>query len=279
MTDTLPDLHAAFIARIRDEVARDARLIALLAGGSYVHGGFDAHSDLDFIVLVDDQKYSEVLASRRRFAERIGELLAAFTGEHVGEPRLLICLYGPPLIHVDLKFATLADLDRCVERPSVLFARDPHKVNARLDSAAIAWPNATPDWFEQRAWIWLHYGATKLARGEIFEAIGMLAFFREQILGPMLHRRAGRPQRGVRRIETLEQHSLERLSNTVPACDAASVRNAFVAAAGMYLDLRNDAPPRETVGHMPQAVLSYLETAFCAATPPAQDRQARDPVA
>ena len=43
--------------------------------------------------------------------------------------------------------------------------------------------------------------ATKLLRGELYEAVGMLAFFREQILGPMFHREAGRPQRGVRRIE------------------------------------------------------------------------------
>jgi hypothetical protein len=31
-------------------------------------------------------------------------LLVGFTGEHVGEPRVLICLYGPPVLHVDLKF-------------------------------------------------------------------------------------------------------------------------------------------------------------------------------
>ena len=34
---------------------------------------------------------------------------ATFTGEHVGESRVLICLYGPPLLHVDLKFVSLSD--------------------------------------------------------------------------------------------------------------------------------------------------------------------------
>jgi hypothetical protein len=37
----------------------------------------------------------------------------------------------------------------------------------------------------------------KLGRGELFEALGMLSFFREQVLGPMLFRRANLPQRGV----------------------------------------------------------------------------------
>src|SRR5688500_12548540 len=176
MPTVLPALHAQFVARVRDEVERDQRLTALLAGGSYIHGGFDDHSDLDFIVVVQEDRYGEVRASRDEFAGRIGDLLAAFTGEHVGEPRLLICLYGPPLMHVDLKFVTSSGLDGLVERPAVLFARDPREVEARLDAAAIAWPNASPEWFEQRAWIWLHYGAAKLARGELFEAIGMLAF-------------------------------------------------------------------------------------------------------
>jgi hypothetical protein len=34
---------------------------------------------------------------------------SAFSGEHVGEPRALICLYGPPLLPVDLKFVSLSD--------------------------------------------------------------------------------------------------------------------------------------------------------------------------
>ena len=200
------------------------------------------------------------MATRRDFAERVGGLLAAFTGEHVGEPRLLICLYGPPLIHVDLKFVTAEDLGKLVERPAVLFARDPASIEARLDAAAIAWPNASPEWFEQRAWIWLHYGATKLARGELFEAIAMLAFFRDQVLGPMLHRRAGRPQRGVRRIETLGQPVIAQLATTMPTRDAASVRDALHAAARLYIALRDDEPPRESVAHMPEALWACLQS-------------------
>lgn len=259
MPSTLPALHLEFVERVRNEVEHDPRLAALLAGGSYIHGGFDEHSDLDFVVVVQDESYPEVMASRDEFAGRVGELLAAFTGEHVGEPRLLICLYGPSLIHVDLKFVTSSDLGRLVERPAVLFARDPEQVEARLDAATIAWPNASPEWFEQRAWIWLHYGATKLARGELFEAIAMLAFFRDQVLGPMLHRRAGHPQRGVRRIEALGDACIGRLASTIPAFETASVRGAFLAAVDMYLDLRADDPPHQTTRYMPEAIHRHLE--------------------
>jgi len=259
MPSTIPQLHTEFLERVRSEVVRDTRLNALLAGGSYIHGGFDQHSDLDFVVVVEDDKYPEVMSSRHDFAQRIGDLLAAFTGEHVGEPRLLICLYGPPLIHVDLKFVRSSDIGRLIERSAVLFARDPEHIEAQLDAAVIAWPNLPPEWFEQRAWVWLHYGATKLARGELFEAIGILAFFREQVLGPMLHRRMGRPQRGVRRMELIGGKASQQLARTVAAHDAMSVRAALLAAIDMYVDLRSDEAPREMVRGMPEVLFSYLD--------------------
>lgn len=260
MPSTLPSLHLEFVRRVRDGVENDPRLAALLAGGSYIHGGFDRQSDLDFVIVVDDESHAEVMASRHAFAESLGDLLAAFTGEHVGEPRLLICLYGPPLIHVDLKFVLRSSLARMVERPAVLFARDRAGVEALLDGAAVEWPNMTPEWFEARAWIWLHYGATKLARGELFEAMGMLGFFREQVLGPMLHRRSGRPQRGVRRIEALDDPSAKRLAGTVPALDPDSVRDAYLVAVDMYMELRAESPPGQVTRCMPDAIREYLHS-------------------
>lgn len=257
--DALPTPHREFLEKVRTEVAADPRLLALLAGGSYVHGGFDIYSDLDLVIVCDERQYGELMAARPAFARRLGGLLSAFTGEHVGEPRLLICLYGPPLLHVDLKFVTASDLDRRVERPAVLFARDPQAIAARLNAAAIAWPQASPQWLEDRAWIWLHYGATKLARGELFEAMGILGFFREQVLGPMLHRRAGAPPRGVRRIEALAGPAGEALAATVPGHDPASVGAALRAAVALYLRLRDDQPPSEPVDRMPGALIDYLD--------------------
>ncbi len=261
MAIKLPSLHADFVERIRSVVAADTRLQALLAGGSWVHGGMDAHSDLDFVLVVDEAHYPEVMAERMALAEGIGGLLAAFTGEHVGEPRLLICLYGPPLLHVDLKFVTTADLDDRVERPAIVFARDPAAIERRLDAANIAWPDRPPQWFEQRAWIWLHYAATKLGRGELLEAIAMLAYFRDQVLGPMLHRRAGRPQRGVRRLEQQPEGLDRRLLATVTGHDAKGVRAGIWAAAELYVDLRRDQPPAQPTAAMPAALLEFLDSA------------------
>lgn len=270
MTSTLPDIHAAFLERARRVFAADPRIHTLLAGGSFIHGGLDAFSDLDLVVLVEEEAYAEVMDGRIGIAARLGDLLSAFTGEHVGEPRLLICLYGPSLLHVDLKFVTSSDLDRRIERPAILWSRDEAVVAERLAHAQIAWPDQDADWFEARAWVWLHYAASKLGRGELFEAIGMLAFFREQVLGPMLHRRAGRPQRGVRRIEALGPDGAGVLAATMARADAASVRKAILASVDLYLDLRVDDPPGAAVRNMPEALLDFVGDQARTAAPMAQ---------
>lgn len=258
VANMLPARHAAFLDRLLDRLRVDDRFAAVLSGGSMVHGGFDELSDLDLVLVVEDHAHAAVAAEKRNVAEGLGNLLAAFTGEHVGEPRLLICLYGPELLHVDLKFVIGSDLDQLVERPIVLWARDRESVEVQLERAAIAWPNRSAEWLEERAWIWLHYGATKLQRGELFEAMGMIAFFREQILGPMLHRRNGRPQRGVRKVEQLEQGA-EMLRQVVADHTRDGVAVGLRNAVKTYLELRRDEPPANVTRGMPELLMPFLD--------------------
>lgn len=258
MSQSIPEPHRSFLANMHDAVVQDCRFLALLAGGSFVNGGFDQYSDLDLVLVVNESNYAEVMASRIEFAASFGELISAFTGEHVGEPRLLICLYRQALLHVDMKFIMESNLDHLVELPRILFARHPEDIQARLRGAVTCWPNKLPEWFEDRAWIWLHYAAVKYGRGELFEAIGTLSFFREQVLGPMLHRRASLPQRGVRRLEALGL-DVDKLIATVPSNNRLSVKNGIVAAIDCYLQLRSDAPPNRCAPSMPSALIDLLD--------------------
>lgn len=222
-------------------------------------GGFDRHSDIDLVICVTPADYAAVMAGRMQFAEALGNLISGFTGEHVGEPRLLICLFGPPLLHVDLKFVRLGDLTHLVERPVVLWARDEGAVRAQLDGAETRWPNMDAQWFEDRVWTWLHYGAVKRQRGELFEALGMLSFLQERVLGPMLMRRCGRDQRGVRRIEGLaDSVGVDRLRALQVGHDAGAIGEALAGAVVLYLDLRSDVMPARLVPGMPEALAPFL---------------------
>jgi predicted nucleotidyltransferase len=250
MTSTIPTPHKTILDSILGSAQEDARLSAILAGGSLLHGGFDEHSDLDLIIVANDGDYDSVMQTRRRFAESCGDLLAAFSGEHVGEPRLLICLYGPDAIHVDLKFVTTDSFQTLIERPTILWSRDA-ELEGIIESADVNWPNHPPEWFEQRFWIWVHHGATKIARGELYEAIGMLSFIREQVLGPLIHEAEGRPQRGVRRLETESPSQSKAMKVTLALHSHESVLAALRATVSIYQTLtsqyEHQSAVRETV--------------------------------
>lgn len=248
----------AFLEALADSLQDDVRFDALLLTGSAAQGGFDKHSDLDLTLIVNDRSYGELMDDRIAFAAQLGDLLSAFTGEHVGEPRLIICLYGPPLLHVDLKFLLAAELTHLVEPPRVIWARQLTCIDQLLSRAGIGWPDRSPDWFEARAWIWLHYAATKFQRGELLEAIGVLGFFREQVLGPMFHRRAGRTQRGVRRMELIDQEAACRLADTSAHWDRNAIAHALTAAAALYVELRADDPPARQTRGMPELLMPFF---------------------
>lgn len=164
-------------------------------------------------------------------------LLVAFTGEHVGEPRLLICLYGPPVLHVDLKFVSLSDAATRIEDPVILWDRD-GRLTAVFQQTTAVYPTPDFQWIEERFWVWVHYVATKIGRGELFEVLDALAFLRRQVLGPLaLHVQGARPS-GVRKVETHAQPYVQDLILTTTPYDRLACVGALWAAMTLYRTLR-----------------------------------------
>ncbi len=227
------DLLLELVAGLR----RASGILGVAAGGSFISGDMDEFSDLDLVVLTDPSLFGEAPDRRRALAASLGTLLAAFTGEHVGEPRLLICLYGPPLVHVDLKFVTPDGLASRVEDPIVLWERD-GRFRAALRSGSARYPAPDPQWLEDRFWIWVHYIATKIGRGELFSALDSLAFLRARVLGPLALEEATAQPSGVRRIERAAPARASELEATVARYDAVDCLRALGAAIALYRGLR-----------------------------------------
>ena len=135
----LPAVHRAFVERALPVFRADARLAGVAAGGSFITGEMDQHSDLDLVVVSPSDSADEVLRDGSEIARRLGPLLAAFPGDHVGEPRLLICLYGPPLLHVDLKFLSADEFRHRIEDPAILWDRDGALRSVLSRSTASSW--------------------------------------------------------------------------------------------------------------------------------------------
>jgi hypothetical protein len=239
----MPPGHRAFLERAMARLRDDARLEGVAAGGSFIGGRLDEHSDLDLVVVSAADVARPVLRDAAGLAQTLGPLLAAFVGDHVGEPRLLICLYGPPLLHVDLKFVSAEELVSRVEDPIVLWDRR-GVVRAAMVATSAAYPPPQFQWIEDRFWVWMHYTELKIARGELFEAIDALSFVRARVLGPLLLFGAGAQPNGVRRVEQHAATALASLRQTVPAHDRGSCRTAMLATIELYTELRGTlAPP------------------------------------
>ncbi len=260
MEASLPAPHAAFLEAALPRLARDARLIGVAAGGSYLTDTLDEFSDLDLVIAVVPDADEAVLADRQAIAAGLGALLVGFTGEHVGEPRLLICLYGPPLLHVDLKFVREDQLDARVEDPAVLWERD-GRMRAGLARGTARFPDPDSQWIEDRFWVWVHYVAVKIGRGEILEAADALASIRGMSFGPMaLASRGARPM-GVRKLEQVAPDLAARLARTVAACDRASCLAALRHAIDCYRELRRDlaAPALRQRVEAEQAAVGFVD--------------------
>ena len=260
---SLPESHREFLHQAIDRLETDERLVGVAAGGSFITDSMDQFSDLDLVIAVEPAHQAAVMAERMEIAASLGKLLAAFTGEHVGEPRVLICLYEAPLLHVDLKFVSLDDVAIRVEDPVVLWERDGRLSNALAQGKA-EYPSRSAEWIEDRFWIWVHYAATKIARGELFEALDFLSFLRGAVLGPLALARAGAQPTGVRKIETIAPAFAVELRQTVATHDAADCLRALRASVELYrtLSLQTRGGDRKRVEDAAMEYLTQVERRY-----------------
>ncbi len=256
----MPEAHRAFLVGAIPIFRTFSSLSGVAAGGSFISHQLDEYSDLDLIVVSTDQAAPLTRSNRQEIASRIGPLLVGFTGEHVNEPRLLICLYGSPVLHVDLKFLSAAEINPRVEDPIVLWDRQ-GQLQQALDADTAAYPPPDLQWIEDRFWVWIHYASAKVGRGELFEALDLVAYLRKCVLGPLALQRAGVRPNGVRRFEDLPPTTVSGLVATVGAHDPSSCCRALSASIALYREHRAALADPTLVCHSEAEVQSvaYLD--------------------
>jgi hypothetical protein len=147
---------------------------------------------------------------------------------------------------VDFKFVSASSFAERDAEPVILWDRDGSLAHRSHNP-----PPAPLDlqWIEDRFWVWVHYGATKLGRGELFEVINFLNYLREAVLAPLITNRIGAPARGVRHLEALAPDEATALRATVCGCDQNEAGQALLATVELYrrwldhttIDRRHDA--------------------------------------
>lgn len=253
-------IQKAFANKAKEILAPDQNVIGLAVGGSWLTNELDEFSDLDLII-VTKHKISNDKHQMLAYAERLGNLLSGFTGEHVGEPRVLICLYDNPLLHVDIKFLTLDEFHYRVETPTLLLDQD-SQLQQALDNSKEKYPFPDYQWIEDRFWIWIHYALLKIGRGEYLEAYDFMGFLRMIVLGPLIHIKNGNLPRGVRKVETtIATEDLTALKLTMATYDRKALLNSLRNAVLLYRQLRATLfdCSINLHGHTEDKVMAYFE--------------------
>lgn len=226
-----------FAAHVVDIVKDDPNVTGLAAAGSWITHELDEYSDID-LVLVTKKQIAGNKEEMMAYARSFGDFISGFTGEHVGEPRLLVCLYDKPLLHVDIKFITLPEFYTRVENPVVLFERN-NQLTSVINTTRAEWPQPDFQWIEDRMWTWVHYVAGKAARGEYFECLDGLGYIRARVLAPLLQLKSKTKPRGLRKVESkLSMPDLESLKITIASYSKTSILKALDNTISVYRSLR-----------------------------------------
>jgi predicted nucleotidyltransferase len=226
-----------FAHRVAELVRNDSAVVGLAVAGSWADDELDDYSDLD-LVLVTTEKIGGNKDKMMAIAQSFGEFISGFTGEHVGEPRLLVCLYDNPLLHVDIKFVTLKEFESRVDDPVVLFERK-NQLSEVIRQYPSQWPRPDGQWIEDRMWTWVHYISSKIGRGEYFEALNGIEFIRMNVLAQLMHLKNQKKAKGLRKVEMkLNPADLENLKITVAQYNKNSLIKALDNIISVYRSLR-----------------------------------------
>ena len=260
MENYIPSTHLIFLQNAKVRLEEDKRVISVAIAGSYVSNQMDEFSDLDLKIVVQEAYYNEVMNERKEIASTLGNLACSFTGEHVGEPKLLICLYDNPILHVDLLFITKSHLQDRVENPVILFDKS-NSIEDIFLKVAPSFLKLDIQWIEDRFWIWVHYMVTKIGRGELFEAINHLSFIRLTVLGPLSLLEVKEEPNGLRKIEFLNPSRADELKDTIPEYSVDSCLFCTEKSIELYKSLRSSIQYNQLVLNLKaeQISMQYLE--------------------
>lgn len=232
-------VHKDFVARAFQIMKDEGKLIGLAVAGSWLTNEIDEYSDID-LILITKEKIGGDKNKMLEYAQRLPHFISGFTGEHVGEPRVLICLYDNPLLHVDIKFVTLDEFRQRIETPVVLLDKG-GKIQKVLEQTEPKFPFPDYQWIEDRFWTWVHYALLKIGRGEYLEALDFFGFLRMMVFGPLLHIKNGNLPRAVRKVEMqLPKQDFEQLKATIPTYAKVSLMESLDNSVALYRQLRDE---------------------------------------
>jgi predicted nucleotidyltransferase len=234
-------LHKARLEAICLAAMREQRVVAMTIWGSFARGTADWYSDLDLGLVSEDDDVQHVSRTAREIAESSGPVVAAYPGEHFGEPDMVTVLYED-LIHLDLTAIGLsAFAARRLPADFMLWERKELSSlvgRAGEDVEEQEIPPGDLGGMDQKMWTWVWYAQSKILRGEVWEAYDSINYMRTFVLFPLVRVTEGvSSAEGSRWIDELIGDRREDFARTLPAPDRKAALDALRQTVRLYLDL------------------------------------------
>jgi hypothetical protein len=240
--DRLPRHRGKAEAACRSALA-DPDVVGMAVTGSFATGIADEVSDVDLRVYARSGAVDTVVARVPELAAACGRVVAIFVAEHLGIPTLTIVLFND-LVHVDFD---VVSVDRAAEHnaglPAVmLWERE--TISAALPGTYGSDIAADVRWMEARIWTWSWYIQSKVLRAELYEALDVLQYVRDQVLFRLLAFGRGDRPAGGRRAQAVVGDHADAFPRTVPiALERAAVLEALRAEIDLYRRLADRCWP------------------------------------
>jgi Streptomycin adenylyltransferase len=239
-----PHHHQVIIDRFVAACLADERMVAAFLGGSHARGRPDAYSDLDFGVILTDEKYDDFITGREAFMRLLGE------------PVFLEVYHGSGADFVFFIFSDGTEGELALGRESRFthIHEGPYRVlvdkNGALVGVVFSWPKPTQT--EQIEtlrrlvyWFWhdlLHHFITPMARGQLWSSYGALEELRLTCVNlARLRQNFSAEAEGYEKLEqALPVEQLAPLQVTFCPLERGAMLQAVLAIVRFYQEL---APP------------------------------------
>jgi predicted nucleotidyltransferase len=218
-------VHEGIARRAIDLLAADAEVIGLYLAGSFAFGQPDKYSDVDLYIVIPNGSKDEVLRRAAAMVRDVETVATWFPATHLGDPAQLIVIYKTdPPIHVDFQYREVRELIPRAKDKDIVILADRSGVVTRHQEASrkVGAPGGDKEveqlqYLEDRFWGWTWYTASKIARGEFWEARDAIEYIRSNVLVTLADIGLGTPREGNRRLEIKYPADIQlTLSDTIP---------------------------------------------------------------
>jgi predicted nucleotidyltransferase len=244
-------MHRDLLERASWHFQGDKRVTGLLLWGSIARGQPDEFSDVDLIAVVPDKQFDAVFDSRDHAATAIGKPLSSYLADHMagGETQFIILYEGP--IQLDLTYRRASEMkpDREWATSHIIKDRDGSLLILKTASERVSDDHAIGGndlvKLNLKFWNWVWNAYSRIARGELWEALHVINHIRDQVLLQMQDWILEGSLAGYRRTESRLDRSLaSKLAETVPKFESADLLRSLRAEIELFGQLREQLSKR-----------------------------------